>query len=101
MNWSLYFPLLIFAHNATPNGTTGFQPYQLMFVCKVPTVSDAWVELANYNDQFSLSKCAWINEKCHLILSVNRHALRGGKYLPISTGNMVLLWHHPDSCNKF
>ena len=26
MNWSLYFPSLTFAYNATPNGTTGFQP---------------------------------------------------------------------------
>ena len=30
-NWPVYIPSLVFAYNATPHSTTGFQPYQLMF----------------------------------------------------------------------
>ena len=37
-NWPLHLPSLIFAYNATPQGTTGYQPYELMFGHKAPTI---------------------------------------------------------------
>ena len=35
-NWPLHLPLLVFAYNAMPHDTTGYQPYELMFGCKTP-----------------------------------------------------------------
>ena len=30
-NWPAHLPSMVFAYNATPHSTTGFQPYELMF----------------------------------------------------------------------
>ena len=51
-NWLLHLPSLVFAYNAMPHDTTGYQPYELMFGCKAPTMDDAWLGLGNYNDNF-------------------------------------------------
>ena len=111
--WPLYVPSLVFAYNATPHSITGNQPYELMFGQKAPTICDAWLGLAQYNDQASANKCAWLNEQHELLMSVNRQALKdikqsakksqirtGGKSLQITIGNLVLLRDHPKGCNK-
>ena len=108
-NWPLHLPSLIFEYNATPHGTTGYQPYELMSCCKAPTICDAWLRLADYNDNYSQSKCEWVNQQRELILAANRHALKrikqsveksvsqaGGKTLEIPIGNVVLLCDHPE-----
>ena len=69
--------------------------------------------LAQYNDQASTNKCAWLNEQHELLISVNRQALKhikqsakksqirtGGKTLQIPVGNLVLLRDHPEGRNK-
>ena len=112
-NWPLHLPLLVFAYNAMPHDTTGYQPYELMFDSKASTICDAWLGLGNYNDNFSQSKCAWVNQQHELILAANRWALKriktgaeksvsqaGGKALKILIGNLVLLSDHPEGCNK-
>ena len=112
-NLPLHLPLLIFAYNAMPHDTTGYQPYELMFGCKAPAICDAWLGLGNYNDNFSQSKCAWVYQQHELILAVNRWALKkiktsaetpvsqaGGKALEIPIGNLVLLHDHPKVCNN-
>ena len=84
-----------------------------MFGCKAPTMCDAWLGLGNYNDNFSLSKCAWVTQQHELILAVNRQALKRmkisaeksvsqarGKALNIPTGNLVLLHDHLKGHNK-
>ena len=89
--------------------TTGYQPYQLMFGSKSPTICDAWLRLASYNDNFLQSKCVWVNQQHELILAANRQALKriktsaeksvswaGGKALEIPLGNLVLLCAHPE-----
>ena len=109
INWPLHLPLLVFAYNATPHDTTGYQPYKLMFGCKAPTICNAWLGLRNYNDNFLQSKCAWVNQQHELILAVNRQALKRiktsaeksvsqarGKALEIPIGNLVLLCDHPE-----
>ena len=66
-----------------------------------------WV-WAQYNDQASANKCAWLNEQHELLMSANRWALKhikqsakksqirtGGKSLQIPIGNLVLLRDHP------
>ena len=60
-NWLLHLPSLIFAYNAMPHDTTGYQPYELMFGHKAPTICDAWLRLADYNDNYLQSKCEWVN----------------------------------------
>ena len=97
-----------------PHDTTGYQPYELMFGHKAPTICDAWLRLANHNDNFSQSKCAWVNQQHELILSAKRLALKriktsaeksvswaGGKALKIPIGKLVLLCDHPEGHNKF
>ena len=112
-NWPLHLPLLVFAYNATPHNATSDQPYGLMFGCKAWTICNAWLGLANYNDSFSQSKCALVNQQHELILAANRQALKrmkisaeksaswaGGKALEILLGNLVLLHDHPEGHNK-
>ena len=96
-----------------PHSTTGYQPYKLMSGHKAPTICDAWLGLANYNDNILQSKCAWVNQQHELILAANRWALKrvnhsaeksvsraGGKVLNILLGNLVLLCNHPEGCNR-
>ena len=96
-----------------PHSITGYQPYELMFGCKTPAVCDARLGLAQYNDQASTNKCAWLNEQHELLMNTNRQALKhieqsakksqttaSGKTLHIPVGNLVLLWDYPDGHNK-
>ena len=112
-NWPLHLPLLVFAYNAMPHDTTGYQPYELMFGHKAPTICNAWLWLGRYNDNFLQSKCAWVNQQHKLILAANRWALKriktseeksvslvGGKPLEIPIGNLVLLHDNPEGHNK-
>ena len=112
-NWPLHLSSLVFAHNATPHSVTGYQQYELMFGCKAPTVCDAWLRLAQYNDQYSQSKSTWVNEQHELILATNRWALKnikqtanktalcaGGSPLDIPKDNLVLLRDHPEGRHK-
>ena len=46
-NWSLHLPSLVFAYNAMLHSTTGYQPYELMFGHKAPTICDVWLRLAD------------------------------------------------------
>ena len=111
--WPLHVPSLVFAYNAMPHSVTGYQPYELMFGQKAPAVCDAWLGLAQYNDQAFANKYAWLNEQHELLMSVNRQALKhikqsakksqirtGGKSLQIPIGNLVLLRDHPEGHNK-
>ena len=112
-NWPLHLPSQVFAYNAMPHDTTGYQPYELMFGYKASTIYDAWLRLANYNDNLSQSKCAQVNQQHELILAANRQALKrikasaeksvsqaDKKALEIPIGNLVLLHDHPDGHNK-
>ena len=112
-NWPLHLPSLVFGYNAMPHNTTGYQPYELMFGHKAPTMCDSWLGLANYNDNFLQSKCTWVNQQHELILAANRWALKrmkmsaeksvsqaGGKALNIPISNLVLLCDHPEGHNK-
>ena len=76
VKWPLHLSSLVFAYNAMSHSVTSYQPYKLMFGCKAPTVCDAWLGLAQYNDQNSQSKSAWVNELHELILAANRWALK-------------------------
>ena len=75
-NWPLHLPSLVFAYNAMPHDTTGYQPYELMFGRKAPTMCNSWLRLANYNDNFLQSECTWVNQQHELILAANRWALK-------------------------
>ena len=112
-NWPLHLPSLVFAYNAMPHSTTGYQPYELMFGRKAPTICNAWLRLDEYDDKFLQSKCEWVNQQHELILAANRCALKRikqsaeksvsrarGKDLEIPMGNLVLLRDHPEGRNK-
>ena len=76
INWPLHLPSLVFIYNAVPYSTISYQPYKMMFECKTTTICDAWLRLANYNDNISQNKSAWVNQQHELILAANRHALK-------------------------
>ena len=86
-NWPLHLPSLVLAYNAMLHETAGYQPYDLMFGCKAPTICNAWLGLANYNDNFSQNKCTWVNQQHGLILAANRQAL---KRMKVSAEKSVL-----------
>ena len=90
-----------------------YQPYDLTFGHEAPTIHDTWLRLANCNDNYSQSNCAWMNEQHECIFAANRHASKyikcsegklvshaGGKALEIPIGNCVLLKDHPEGQNK-
>ena len=90
------------------HSTTGYKPYELMFSCNAPTICDVLFGVANYNNNYSQSKCEWVNQQHELILAMNSHALKriqqsveksvswaGGKNLNIPIGNLVLFHDHP------
>ena len=104
---------MVFAYNATPQSTIGYQPYELMFGCKALTICNAWLKLADYDDNYLQSKCEWVNQQHELILAAIRHALKRikqsaeksvswarGKALEIPIGNLVLLHDHLEGQNK-
>ena len=96
-----------------PHSITGYQPHEVMFGCKAPTICHAWQGLAHYNDQALTNMCVWLNEQHKLLMSANRQALKhirqsakrsqaraSGKTLHIPVGNLVLLQDHPEGQNK-
>ena len=86
-NWPLHLSSLVFAYNAMPHSVTGYQPYEIMFGHKAPTICYAWLGLAQYNDQYLQSKSMWVNEKHELILAANRWTLKNIK----QTANKTVL----------
>ena len=112
-NWPLHLPSLVFAYNAMTHSTTGYQPYELMFGHKAPTICNVWLRLADYYDNYLQGKCKWVNQQHELILAVYRCALKrikqsveksvsqaGGKALKIPIGNLVLLHDYLEGQNK-
>ena len=112
-NWPTYLPSLVFAYNATPHSTTGYQPYELMFRCKASMPCDNWLGLGNYKPASFKSKTAWLNEQLNAMLYANNQALKGirkstkhnkdhtsGKDITIPVGNHVLLCNHLEGHNK-
>ena len=75
-NWPADLGALVFAYNAMPHSTTRYQPYQLMFGCKVQTPCDNWLGLSQYNCSESISKDSWIQQQYELVWAVNKWALR-------------------------
>ena len=73
-NWPLHLPSLVFPYNAMPHDTTGYQQCQLMFGCKPLTICDAWLGLANYNDNFlQASVLGLINSMNASLLQIGGH----------------------------
>ena len=78
-DWPLHLPSLVFAYNATPHSTTGFQPYQLMFGHKAPAPCDAWLGLGGYNDEKSTNKVQWVDQHVEQLLATNKRAMKNIK----------------------
>ena len=74
-NWPVYLPTLVYAYNATPHTTTGFQPYELMFGHKAPMPCNNWLGLSNYKPDSFKSKTAWLNQQLNAMLYANKQAL--------------------------
>ena len=67
------------------HSSTGFQPNELMFGHKASTICNAWLCLANYNDQYLPIKCTWASEQHDLIFNTKRCALNTYKRVPNKT----------------
>ena len=103
-NWPAHLSALVFAYNAMPHSTTGYQPYQLMFGCKAQTPGNNWLGLFQYDCSESISKASWVQQQYELVWAANQWALRSiqqsmqksagrlnQKSLEIPEGNLVLL----------
>ena len=112
-NWPVYLPSLVFAYNATPHVSTGFQPYKLIFRHKAPMPCNNWLGLDNYKPDSFKSKTIWLNWQLNAMLHANKQALKlinkstkcnkdctGRKELTIPVENHVLLHDHPEGWNK-
>ena len=75
-NWPAHLSALVFAYNAMPYSTTGYQLYQLMFGCKAQTLCDNWLGLSRYNCSESISKDSWIQQQYKLVWATNKWVLR-------------------------
>ena len=111
-DWPAHLPMLIFAYNATPHLTTGYQPYELMFGQKAPAPCDNWLTLRQYNDNKSINNVAWVDKQFEKIVQANKRALRSiqarakvnerssGDKDFATVGNLVLLRNHLEGRNK-
>ena len=112
-DWPSHLPALVFAYNATPHASTGYQPYQLMFGRRAPAPCDNWLGLHAYNDNKSITRIDWVDQQLEQLLQANKCAQKnikatnaknrkaaGGKDLVVPIGNLVLLHDHPEGRNK-
>ena len=112
-NWPAHLSVLMFAYNAMPHSTTGYQPCQLMFGHKAQIPCDNWLGLSQYNCSESISKDLWIQQQYKLVWAINKWALRdiqqsteksavrlNLKPLEIPDRTLVLLCDHPEGHNK-
>ena len=112
-DWPSHLPALVFAYNATPHASTGYQPYQLMFGRRAPAPCDNWLGLRAYNEDKSITRIDWVDQQLEQLLHANKRAQKnikatnaknrkaaGGKDLVIPVGNLVLLRDHPEGRNK-
>ena len=103
----------MYAYNATPHASTGFQPYELMFGRKALMPCEDWLGLNNYKPESFRSKTVWLNQQIDAMLHANKQALKlikkctqcnkdctDGNELPIPIGNHVLLCDHLEGRNK-
>ena len=112
-DWPSHLPALVFAYNATPHTSTGYQPYQLMFGHHTLAPCDNWLGLRAYDDDKSITRIDWVDQQLEQLLHANKHAQKnikatnaknrkaaGGKDLVIPVRNLVLLRDHPEGHNK-
>ena len=71
-NWPVYLPSLVYAYNATPCTSTGFQPYELMFWHKAPMPCDDWLGLAHYKSDSFKSNTVWLNQQLSAMMHANK-----------------------------
>ena len=78
-DWPSHLPALVFAYNATPHASTGYQPYQLMFGRRAPAPCDNWLGLRAYNDDKSITRIDWVDQQLEQLLHANKRAQKNIK----------------------
>ena len=78
-DWPSHLPALVFAYNATPHASTGYQPYQLMFGLRAPAPCDNWLGLHAYNDDKSITRIDWVDQQLEQLLHANKRAQKNIK----------------------
>ena len=73
-NWPSHLPASVFAYNATPHASTGYQPYQLMFGCCALAPCDSWLGLHEYNDDKSITRIDWVDQQLEQLVHANKCA---------------------------
>ena len=71
-DWPSHLPALVFAYNATPHASTGYQPYQLIFSRRAPAPCDNWLGLHAYNDNKSITCIDWVDQQLEQLLQANK-----------------------------
>ena len=78
-DWPSHLTALVFAYNATPHASTGYQPYQLMFGCRALAPCDNWLGLHAYNNDKLITHIDWINQQLEQLLHANKHVQKNIK----------------------
>ena len=71
-DWPSHLPALVFAYNATPHASTGYQPYQVMFSHCAPVPCNNWLGLCTYNDDKSITRIDWVDQQLEQLLHANK-----------------------------
>ena len=84
-----------------------------MFGCHDPAPCNNWLGLSKYNDNKSITRIDWVDQQLEQLLQANKCTQKnikasnsknrkvvGGKDMLIPVRNLILLWDHPEGCNK-
>ena len=112
-DWPSHLPALVFAYNAMPHASIGYQPYQLMFGSHALDPCDNWLGLREYNNDKLITRIDWIDQQLEQLLQANKRTQKnikasnaknkramGGKDMLIPIGNLIFLRDHPEGRNK-
>ena len=89
VDWPSHLPALVFAYNATPHVSTGYQPYQLMFGPRAPAPCNNWLGVCAYDDDMSVTRIDWVDQQLEQLVNVNKCAQ---KTLKPPTLKITKLW---------
>ena len=98
-DWPAHLPALVFAYNATPHASNGYQSYQLMLGCRAPALCDNWLGLRAYDNDKFVTRIDLVDQQLEQLSNANIKATNANhKSQSQSCGGQRSIGH---SCNYF